>query len=262
MMKQTFQALAIIVCCATTLWAESNMLTVVTYNIHHAEGMDGVIDLDRIVSAIQELNPHVVCLQEVDRNLPRTNHIDMPQVFAEKLGMKAIFEPNYQFDGGDYGNAIFTSLPIVTSRNIALPNPISAEPRGCLVVTVEWDGAQIDVMNTHLGLNGQERLAQTEAIVKELGEHPVILAGDMNENVTAPGLKILREHLEDSFIKNSEALRGTIPADSPVRRIDYVLVSSDWEISASAIIHNTVTRIASDHLPYRSTISLRSKESK
>ncbi len=234
--------------------AKANELTVVTYNIHHAEGTDGKLDIDRIAEIIKSLNPHVVCLQEVDRNLPRTKHSDMPALFSEKLGMTVIFEPNFQFDGGDYGNATLTSLPIVTQRNIALPNPISTEPRGCLVVTVEWQGKKIDVMNTHLGLNGQERLAQAEAIVKEFGENPVILAGDMNENSTAPGMQVIVKELKDTFIKKPESAKGTIPAGLPVRRIDFILVSSDFTVLSSSIIQNDITQVASDHLPYWVTL--------
>ena len=231
-------------------------LVVATYNIHHGEGVDGKLDIDRIVSVIQSLNPHIVCLQEVDRNLPRTKHIDMPALFAEELGMTVVFEPNLQFDGGDYGNATLTDLPIAKQRNIALPNPISTEPRGCLVVTIEWQGRQIDVMNAHLGLNGQERLAQAEAIVAAFGENPVILAGDMNEHITAPGMQVVNKHLKDTFIKEPESVKGTIPTNVPVRRIDYIFISSDWQILSSSILHNDATRLASDHLPYSTTLSL------
>ncbi|MCK5863022.1 MAG: endonuclease/exonuclease/phosphatase family protein, partial [Candidatus Hydrogenedentes bacterium] len=183
-MKLFLFPLVIVLLCSNILLAESDPLTIITYNIHHGEGLDGKIDINRIATLIKASDPHIVCLQEVDCNLPRSNYIDMPEFFAEKLGMHVVFESNYQFAGGDYGNATLSKLPIITSRNIALPNPISAEPRGCLLVTVKWNGISIDIMNTHLGLNGQERLAQAEALVKELSENPVILAGDMNENAT------------------------------------------------------------------------------
>lgn len=237
-------------------WAAADVLVIVTYNIHHGEGMDGKVDIDRIVNVIQPLNPHIVCLQEVDRNLPRTMHRDMPALFAKKLEMDVVFEPNFQFDGGEYGNATLTNLPILKHRNIALPNPISTEPRGCLVVTVKWQSKQIDIMNTHLGLNGQERLAQAEAIAKEIEERPVILAGDMNEHHTAPGMKVILKELNDTYIKSSDSIRGTIPVDKPVRRIDYILMSNAFQVVDSCIIHDDLTRLASDHLPYIVTMKM------
>ena len=235
-------------------------LVVITYNIHHGRGMDGVVDLDRIVAVIRAFDPHVVCLQEVDRNLPRTEHLDFPKRFAEKLGMTVLFEPNYQFDGGDYGNATLTRLPVKAYRNIALPNPINAEPRGCLAATIECQGQLIDVFNTHLGLNGQERLAQAEAIIEAFGEHPVILAGDMNELAAAPGMQRFLEHLKDTIEKQTDDTRGTVPVGAPMRRIDYILVDERFETLSATILFNEETQVASDHLPYVATIRLRVPE--
>ncbi len=250
-MKQVYLFLCgVVLACGMPLSGAED-LVVLTYNIHHAEGMDGRVDLDRIVSVIKASAPHVVCLQEVDRNLPRTGCLDFPALLAEKLDMQVFFEPNYQFDGGDYGNAILTRLPVSGHHNMALPNPVNAEPRGCLTVTVSWQGFPIDVMNTHLGLNGQERLAQAEAIVAALGKNPVILAGDMNENLTAPAMQRLTARLKDTLVKGEDTPSGTVPAQAPRRRIDYVLVRSEFETVSSAILYDDTTRVASDHLPYK-----------
>lgn len=225
-------------------------LKVMTYNIHHAEGLDGVIDVDRIVKVIKDFDPDVIFLQEVDRNLPRTGHRDLPALFAEKLGMLVFFEANYRFDGGEYGNATLTRLPVTAHHNTALPNPVSAEPRGYLTVTARWGDLNVDLINTHLGLNGQERLAQAEAIVAALGDNTVILAGDMNENLTAPALQRFTARLRDTLVNRTDATPGTVPAATPRRRIDYVLVSDGFETVSSTIFNNDLTRVASDHLPY------------
>lgn len=232
-------------------------LTVLTYNIHHGSGMDTVLDLDRIASIIREQTPDVVCLQEVDRGLPRTRKMDMPALLAEKLGMTCVFESNYNFDGGEYGNATLTKWPVISSRNIALPNPLSQEPRGCLVVQIEWEGTKLDVFNTHLGLNGQERLAQAEAIVTALGENPVILAGDMNENVTAPAMQRFTERLQDTFLEKEGRLSGTVPARAPTRRIDYILTSPSFRVGDAVILDSPEAAAASDHRPYKAVLSLR-----
>lgn len=79
---------------------------VITFNIHHAEGDDAKVDLDRIARVALAAKPCIVCLQEVDRHLPRTGNLDFPALLAEKLGMRAIFDANYRFDNGEYGNAI------------------------------------------------------------------------------------------------------------------------------------------------------------
>ena len=50
---------------------------VMTFNIHHGEGVDGKVDLDRIANVILEANADAVALQEVDRNARRTGGVDM-----------------------------------------------------------------------------------------------------------------------------------------------------------------------------------------
>jgi len=42
-------------------------LRVLTYNIHHGEGTDGVFDLPRIADVIRSVEPDLVALQEVDQ---------------------------------------------------------------------------------------------------------------------------------------------------------------------------------------------------
>ena len=47
-------------------------LRVLCYNIHHAEGVDGKLDLPRIARIILSVKPDLVALQEVDQNTKRT----------------------------------------------------------------------------------------------------------------------------------------------------------------------------------------------
>ena len=51
-------------------------LRVVTYNIHHGEGTDGRIDLERIAALLSGMQPDIVALQEVDRNTSRSGGVD------------------------------------------------------------------------------------------------------------------------------------------------------------------------------------------
>ena len=46
-------------------------LGVMTFNIHHAEGTDKRLDLDRIARVIRAAEPDLVALQEVDRDTTR-----------------------------------------------------------------------------------------------------------------------------------------------------------------------------------------------
>ena len=52
-----------------TIIAQETMkdtITVLSYNIHHGEGLDGKLDLQRIADVVKRENPDVVAFQEVD----------------------------------------------------------------------------------------------------------------------------------------------------------------------------------------------------
>jgi len=214
-------------------------VSVMTYNIRHAEGLDGKVDLDRIAAVIRAAHADIVCLQEIDRDLPRTQHMDFPKLLGEKLGMTAVFEPNYLFDGGEYGNATLTRLEVVSHENLKLPAPRGVEPRGCLRTTVRVGDRTVDVLNAHLGLDAGQRKDQADAILKAIRNVPTILAGDFNEHATEPGVAALLTRLRDT------AERGAAGKE----RIDFILVSSDVDVLSSRVLSTPETMIASDHLP-------------
>ena len=47
-------------------------LRVMTYNIHHGEGLDGRVDTARIAELIKQERADIVALQEVDKGVRRT----------------------------------------------------------------------------------------------------------------------------------------------------------------------------------------------
>ncbi|MDQ1256729.1 MAG: hypothetical protein QG656_1329 [Candidatus Hydrogenedentes bacterium] len=253
-MKTALLLLSIGLCLPVLSFGDS-MVRVMTYNIHHGEGVDGKLDLDRIASVIRSANADVICLQEVDRNLPRTNHLDFPAILAKALDMRVVFEPNFRFDGGDYGNATLTRLEIESSENLALPGPEGREPRGCLRVTVWVEGQRVDVFNTHLGLEPDERKTQASEIVKHIAERPTVLAGDLNETFDQPALQILTGRLRDSAGGDAAP---TIPAQAPAKRIDFVLASKEFAVSSSSVTVTPETQTASDHLPIAASLALSS----
>jgi endonuclease/exonuclease/phosphatase family metal-dependent hydrolase len=219
-------------------------IRVMTYNIHHGEGTDKKLDLERIAAIIAAEHPDVVCLQEIDRNLPRTGKQDFPAILSRQLGMQGVFEPNYRFDGGEYGNMTLTRLPILSHENIAMPNPKGAEPRGVLRTTIELNGQAVDVLNAHLGLDAEERKAQASEIVTRLRDMPTILAGDMNETNIQPAIQILLQRLTER------------PVDAD-NLIDHIFVNKFISVASSAIVLNDATSVASDHRPITADVELR-----
>src|SRR6185436_4143043 len=99
-------------------------IRIMSYNIRHGEGMDGRVDLARIADVIRRASPDVVALQEVDRGVQRTGGVDEPAMLGELAGMQSIFEKNIPYQGGEYGNAVLTRLPILYHQNHLLPKSL------------------------------------------------------------------------------------------------------------------------------------------
>ena len=93
---------------AQTFPQRENTHRLMSYNIHHGEGMDGKIDIERIGKLIIDINPEVVGLQEIDSVVVRSGNIDILQLLSEETGMYATFGYSILHDGGKYGNGVLT----------------------------------------------------------------------------------------------------------------------------------------------------------
>lgn len=236
-------------------------LRVLSYNIHHGEGTDGKLDLERIAKIISGAAPgaapDLVSLQEVDQKLPRSGGVDQPAELARLTGMHAIFGSNYQFDGGDYGNAVLSRWPIRRQQNHRLPSPTPGEPRGVLEAEVELEGGEpLVLLATHLdhrpiALNRRESAAAINKLALAAPERLSILAGDLNAIPESDVLKVFFEAWQASGAKAVL----TSPAQNPRRQIDYVLVrpASRWRTVDLQVLDEP---IASDHRPLLATLEL------
>ena len=64
--------------------------------------------------------PDIIALQEVDQGTRRASRVDQPAEFARLTGMRVVFGRNIDFDGGGYGTAVLTRLPIRSSESVKL----------------------------------------------------------------------------------------------------------------------------------------------
>lgn len=234
-------------------------LRVLSYNIHHGEGMDGKLDLERIAEVIKSVDPDLVALQEVDKGTDRTGRVDQPAVLAELTGMHVVFEKNIDYQGGEYGNAVLSRVPIERYTNHPLPQLTPDEQRGMLEVHVELQGRPIVFFATHFDYHGDdnERLASADmlkALIEQQETQTVIVAGDLNTRPDSAVIEKVTAFLIDTYIPASESAPApgspgfTYPANEPDRRIDYILHTPDAGLQAteSRVIEEAV---ASDHRP-------------
>lgn len=154
-------------------------MRLLTWNIQWGRGMDGRVDLARILRTIRELGDFdVVCLQEVAVNfpaLPGSRGEDEVARLAERLpGYTPIYGAAIDVpaaDGGRsrFGNAIFCRLPVGQVWRHLLPWPIEMDKpsmqRVLVEAVVEADVGPLRVMTTHLEYYSQaQRFAQIEAV--------------------------------------------------------------------------------------------------
>ena len=224
-------------------------LRVLTYNIHHGEGTDGNIDLSRTAEVIRGAEADLVALQEVDRATTRTGEVDQLAELERLTGMKGVFGKAMDFQGGAYGVAILSRLPIAGTDNRQLPGAPEREPRTALSVDVStMSGLRVHFTSTHLdqGRESESRSAQVRFLADSTVHisEPSLLAGDFNTTADTDVMANLRAAWTDLFT----APLPVGPEGLPRRRVDYVFgrPESGWLTRESAVIDD---RLASDHRP-------------
>jgi endonuclease/exonuclease/phosphatase family metal-dependent hydrolase len=241
--------------------AAAGELRVVAWNIKHGRGMDDQVDLERIAEVLRELDADVITLQEVDDRTERTGGVDQVAVLADLLGYDGVHGPHRPYQGGFYGNAVLTRLPVLAHRTRPIP-PASGSALAVHEVVVavppaDGDGSvrglPVSVFSVHLAGTPAERMAQADAVTAMAGEapwRPTILAGDFNGR---PEDEVVVRLGESWNIAAKSGDPRTYPSPEPDREIDFVMWRSDVRLLAvdvSVVEHHVVDEpLASDHRP-------------
>ncbi len=229
-----------------------DQLRVLSYNIHHGEGIDSKLDLSRIAEIIRSVDPDVVMLQEVDQNVGRSGTVDQPNRLEELTGLRSIFGANIDLQGGKYGNAILTRLPLIKHHNYQLANYDQGEQRGVLEAELWFFGMPLRVFGTHFDHrpDDRERMASAKAInlISDVSYPPAVLAGDINATRDTNVLKRLQEQWS---IAGPDL--PTIPSTQPTNQIDFIFFrpSNHWNVLETRVLEEP---LASDHRPILSVL--------
>jgi len=227
--------------------AVSDTVRILAYNIHHGEGMDEVLDLERIAALIRSLDPDLVALQEIDSVTARTNGVDQASELGRLTGLDPYFGRFMAYDGGAYGMALLSKWEVVDVVNHRLPD--GTEPRAALTATVvsPRTGERLRLVGIHFYETAEERLAQATTLEALLGTTtiPTILAGDFNSTPESPVMQRLAESWQ---IVDKGDDRLTFSSFEPVREIDFVLLQpgARFEVIEERLLDEPV---ASDHRP-------------
>jgi endonuclease/exonuclease/phosphatase family metal-dependent hydrolase len=246
-----FASLAFLLCAAVFAAPAPQTIRVMSYNIHHGEGLDKRLDLERIARLILDAKADVVGLQEVDRGVERTQKRDLPAELAKLTGMHVHFENNHPYQGGEYGNATLSRFPIKQAKNTRYKMLRPGEQRGVLQLVLDVGGREVLFLNTHLDYrpDDAERLSNVEeikALVSAAGKKPVILVGDFNATPESRTISGIKAFLVDSWAQVGRGDGFTIPVRKPAKRIDYIFVSPE---AITPVSIEVLRSEASDHLP-------------
>lgn len=231
-------------------------LRILCYNIHYGQGMDGVYDVARLAEVIKAAKPDLVALQEVDVGVKRSGRVHQAQRLGELTGMAVRFGPSQHFEGGLFGNAVLTRLPILDVQIHPLPYTEATPerttyPRGAIAVTVTApDGKPLRFVSTHFQHNvPEDRVAEALAINELFAagdEGPrTVLAGDMNAKPDEEPVRLLLERWTNA---TDDPPSPTVPVVNPVSRIDYIFFrpAVAFRLREARVIAETM---ASDHRP-------------
>lgn len=238
-------------------------LTVLTYNIHRAIGVDRRFQPERIVKILTHHQADIVLLQEVDAGAPRSRELDLAKELAEAANYPHYaVGHNVQLRKGRYGNATLSRYPILRERNIDLTIG-NRKRRGCQHTTIRTEKVSghphdLEVFNMHLGLSAQERSRQIGLLVRSHEfasldhSQPCLVAGDFNDwrsRLHPIFIEILNFHCATEHNRNFNRSIRTYPSFSPTGSLDKIYFRGRLRVMASRRCRLRVSKVASDHLP-------------
>jgi endonuclease/exonuclease/phosphatase family metal-dependent hydrolase len=253
--------------CAARRATSATPVRVMVYNIHAGKDAAGVDNLERVAELIRRTSADIVLLQEVDRGTRRSSGVDQPAVLAQRTGLHVSFGKSLAYQGGDYGIAVLSRWPIVAQNTLPLvldpPQERaggSYEPRVALRATVTTPMGELTIINTHLDASREDRWRRQEIArvltIADSARGVLIVGGDFNSTPESEVQQTVHARgLRDAWPACARAgdVGLTYPADSSVKRIDYVFLRGTTSCTHAEVVATQ----ASDHRPLIVDVILR-----
>jgi endonuclease/exonuclease/phosphatase family metal-dependent hydrolase len=229
-------------------------MRLLSYNIHKGVGgSDRRYHLARILDVIRAEEPDLVCLQEVDFNVKRSNFDNQPAILADGLRVNSVlYQHNVPHREGGYGNLILSRWPLHQQHHLTL-RLHRRKPRGAQMVVVDTPQGRLRLVNWHLGLAEKERRWQTGHLLEhplftQWSHLPTLIAGDYNDWRNTLGKHRFGHHQFDQVTAPVRLFRS-FPAFLPLASLDKVYRRGPMRVEQAVIVRNRLTARASDHLP-------------
>ena len=229
-------------------------MRLLSYNIHKGiGGRDRRYQIQRIIDVIEEENPDLICLQEVDREVHRSKNHDQPRLLAEYFNVKEkLFQLNVRLKNGGYGNLLLSRWTLRSRHQISL-RMNRKKHRGAQIVVVETPEGLLHLVNWHLGLAERERHWQVNHLFdhhlyRESEHLPTMIVGDFND---------WRDTLADGTFSSRNFRQATapisrfrsFPAYVAVGSLDKAFYRGNIIVRHVRVVRSKPAKIASDHLP-------------
>lgn len=216
-------------------------------------GRDRRYQLERIVAVIEEQNPDIICLQEVDRHVRRSKQDDQPRLLAEKFCAAAHqYQLNVHLQHGGYGNLMISRWPFATQHQMSLRH-YDKKARGAQLAVVATPEGAVHVAHWHLGLSERERHWQARHLLGhhlflESAELPTIIVGDTNDWRNSLAAGPMSEHGFEHVTAPPSRFRS-FPAWLAMGSLDKAYVRGKIRVVHAHLVRSPLARAASDHLP-------------
>ncbi len=204
--------------------------------------------LKDVIKFINKEKPDVVSFAEIDGSSWRSKNIDQVKLISKETNLA--YNHFYKTRGNgrwiNQGNAIISKYELKNNTQIKLPG--YGEKRYLCSSDIKIGNQNIKYYTTHLSTNKQINVAQRYFIAKKISEELglKILTGDFN--IERDELNIIKNHTNMTDIE----LQNTFPAWAPVKILDHIFVSNNFNIKEVDIYAGVNF---SDHLPIGLKIS-------
>lgn len=241
-------------------------ITLLQWNVWFKEKPDNIVDY------IKEVNPDIVCLQELTQGLPEHNYLNIPRYITEKLEYYSCFHPahrwiNEQKQEETIGSGIFSRYPITTCKQVVIHQPppfptdvYTEQIRVYIESEIDFGNEKtLEVGTVHLSYTDKFQLMphqqkETEKVIEIIREkkEKYILTGDLNAIPPSYVVTEINKYLthlgpplEEKTWTTKPIKHPNFQADGLNWRLDYVFGTSDIKVISAKTLETQI----SDHLP-------------
>jgi endonuclease/exonuclease/phosphatase family metal-dependent hydrolase len=203
--------------------ADSDEVTILTYNIQQGYSDAGRKNYDGQLAQIRAINPDIIGLQESDTARIANSNDDVVRYFADHLNMYSYYGPKTV--DGTFGIALLSRYPIQNAMTFYMYS--EGEQVAAIRAQVMVEGAPLTVFVTHLGNGGP--MIQQQQLLQIIDDTPRAVAlGDFNFRPDSEQYALTTQTLLDSWTQKWPDWRDD-QGQKPENMIDHIFISPDLQ---------------------------------